>query len=98
MKKILDWLMNKPINTYLMVSYSFQIGGNGREGNVYILNTRPFRVPMFIDYGEVIESIKTKAEFQNAFDLTNAAILIHSTVTISEEYYYTRNSREEDTK
>ena len=49
MKKILDWLMNKPVNTYLVVSYSLTLDGISVEGNMYIKSVRPTRDSLFID-------------------------------------------------
>lgn len=95
MKKILDWLMNKPVNTYLVVSYSLTLDGISVEGNMYIKSVRPTRDSLFIDCGLIIESVHTDTYLLGKLGprVADAAVIIHSIGTVSEEWYNKQNSK-----
>ena len=95
MKKILDWLMNKPVNTYLVVSYSLTLDGISVEGNMYIKSVRPTRDSLFIDCGLIIESVHTDTYLLGKLGpgVADAAVIIHSIGTVSEEWYNKQNNK-----
>lgn len=96
MKKILDWLMNKPVNTYLVVSYSLTLDGISVEGNMYLKNVRPTRDSLFVDCGLIIESVRTDTYLLKKLGpgVTDAAVIIHSIGTVSEEWYNKQTVKE----
>lgn len=87
--------MNKPVNTYLVVSYSLTLDGISVEGNMYIKSVRPTRDSLFIDCGLIIESVHTDTYLLGKLGprVADAAVIIHSIGTVSEEWYNKQNSK-----